>query len=59
MVRSKKEIAPGSEPILTCFKKETKVSPEAVDFIERCLIIDPMKRLTPDEAINHKWFQSI
>lgn len=28
-----------------------------IDFISRCLIWDPEKRMTPDEAARHKWLQ--
>jgi serine/threonine protein kinase len=30
-----------------------------VDFIKRCLQIDPTKRLTCDEAIRHEWFKPL
>ncbi len=26
-----------------------------IDFIEKCLIWDPEKRMTPDEALKHVW----
>ena len=29
--------------------------PEFIDFIHKCLIWDPSKRMTPDEAITHPW----
>ena len=27
------------------------------DLIEKCLVIDPEKRITADEAIEHPWFE--
>lgn len=30
-----------------------------VDFIRRCLQIDPTKRITCDEAIRHEWFKPL
>jgi serine/threonine protein kinase len=30
-----------------------------VDFIKRCLEIDPSKRITCDEAIRHEWFKEL
>ena len=29
--------------------------PQFVDLISRCLEWDPLKRLTPDEGLSHKW----
>lgn len=34
--------------------KETP-DPQFVDLISRCLEWDPLKRLTPDEGLNHEW----
>ncbi|XP_066502563.1 dual specificity tyrosine-phosphorylation-regulated kinase 4-like isoform X1 [Hoplias malabaricus] len=31
--------------------------PAFVDFIKRCLMWDPMMRLTPEEALRHPWIQ--
>ncbi|ORX81957.1 kinase-like protein [Basidiobolus meristosporus CBS 931.73] len=28
-----------------------------IDFVSRCLEWDPLKRITPEEALNHHWFQ--
>jgi serine/threonine protein kinase len=30
-----------------------------VDFVRRCLEIDPTKRMTCDEAIRHAWFKEL
>ena len=30
-----------------------------LDFIQRCLIIDPNKRMTCEEAIRHDWFKEL
>jgi len=29
--------------------------PEFVNLIARCLEWDPLKRITPDEGLNHEW----
>lgn len=31
------------------------ISPEAKDFVKLCLTVDPSKRITADEAIQHAW----
>ncbi|CEG45994.1 camk protein kinase [Plasmopara halstedii] len=33
------------------------VSPVAIDFLRRVLVLDPYKRMTADEALNHAWIQ--
>lgn len=41
---------------------ESKLSQDErlmVDFIRRCLEIDPAKRITCDEAIRHEWFKEL
>jgi len=30
---------------------------EFIDFIERCLEIDPAERITPEEALRHPWIK--
>lgn len=30
-----------------------------LDFIKRCLIIDPTKRMTCEEALRHDWFKDL
>lgn len=30
-------------------------SPELIDFLQKILIIDPERRMTEDEALNHPW----
>ena len=32
------------------------ISPEAKDFIESCLTLNPDDRMTADESLRHKWF---
>lgn len=34
------------------------VSPEAIDFVKRCLTLDPEERITAEEALVHPWFQT-
>ena len=36
-----------------------QVSPDLINFIERCLVFDPALRLTSHEAIQHPWFNSL
>lgn len=33
-------------------------SPDALDFLQRCLMYDPMKRLTATQALHHSYFKS-
>eukprot|EP00300_Choanocystis_sp_HF-7_P031825 c4150_g1_i1.p1 GENE.c4150_g1_i1~~c4150_g1_i1.p1 ORF type:complete len:261 (+),score=69.54 c4150_g1_i1:450-1232(+) len=33
------------------------VSLEAVDFVRKCLTVDPSRRLTPQEGLNHAWMK--
>lgn len=30
-----------------------------LDFIRKCLIIDPLERLTCNDALNHPWFSNV
>ncbi|WFD31474.1 calcium/calmodulin-dependent protein kinase [Malassezia sp. CBS 17886] len=32
------------------------VSAEAIDFVKRCLTLDPDRRITAEEALHHPWF---
>ncbi|KAN0064850.1 Calmodulin-dependent protein kinase cmk2 [Thecaphora frezii] len=34
------------------------ISSEAKDFVKACLTVDPKKRITADEAMEHSWFTS-
>lgn len=45
--------APGSEPLSYLLK--TDKDDELTKFIEQCLIIDPTKRITAEEALKHNW----
>ncbi|KAJ8381776.1 hypothetical protein SKAU_G00025540 [Synaphobranchus kaupii] len=33
--------------------------PQFLDFLKRCLMWDPAKRMTPDEAMQHEWIQDL
>ncbi|WFD42414.1 calcium/calmodulin-dependent protein kinase [Malassezia psittaci] len=35
------------------------VSPEAIDFVKKCLVLDPEQRITAEEALEHPWFQMV
>ena len=37
----------------------SSVSPEAIDFVKRCLTLDPEKRITAEEALAHPWFKMV
>lgn len=41
------------------FDKLTDDEKKMVDFIKRCLQIDPTKRITCEEAIRHDWFKDL
>ena len=45
-------IEPGKKNLREVMKK---VDETFFDFIEKCLVWDPEKRLTPTEALGHKW----
>lgn len=40
------------------YKYFYNVSEEAIDFVRKVLVKDPKKRMSVDEALNHKWFKS-
>ena len=40
-------------------ENERFVSPEAIDFIDKCLRYDHMERLTAREAMGHPWFERV
>ena len=43
---------PNGKPLDTVMGNE---DPDFNDFVKKCLIIDPEKRLTPDDALKHVW----
>ena len=43
---------PNGKPLDSVIGNE---DPDFNDFVKKCLIIDPEKRLTPDEALKHVW----
>ena len=47
------DAAPGSEPLYYLLK--TDKDDELTKFIAQCLIIDPAKRITAEEALRHNW----
>lgn len=40
-------------------EKFKNVSKEAMDLMKHCLIKDPSKRLTAEQALHHKWFHNV
>jgi len=49
-------IAAGHLPL---FPSKTELSPQGQDFLSKCLTIDPMKRSSAVELLQHPWMQSI
>uniref|UniRef100_A0A8C8D3U1 dual-specificity kinase n=1 Tax=Oncorhynchus tshawytscha TaxID=74940 RepID=A0A8C8D3U1_ONCTS len=45
---------PNSKDLASVLKTN---DPVFLDFIKRCLMWDPKKRMTPDEAMQHEWIQ--
>ena len=46
---------PGSKSLSSFIKSENL---EFVDFIQKCLTLDPEERMTPDQAKSHPWLAS-
>ena len=44
-----------NEPVKFGAKLWMDVSPNAINFIERCLIKDPFKRMNAVQALEHEW----
>ncbi|KAI1888390.1 hypothetical protein AGOR_G00184650 [Albula goreensis] len=49
-----KKRRPNSKDLATVLKTS---DPLFLDFLRRCLMWDPAKRMTPDEAMQHEWIQ--
>ena len=47
---------------MVCFDSNLKMSvlevKQFVDFLEKCFILDPEKRLTPEKAFEHPYLKS-
>lgn len=50
-----RKIHPNSRKLENKLKSNTNL--EFIDFIKKCLIWDPKKRMTPDEAFEHPWIK--
>lgn len=37
----------------------TKISQEGVDLLKKLLVFDPIARITPEEALEHPYFDSL
>ena len=48
------EIEPSSMPLSKILNDEYMF----IDFIERCLELEPSKRITPEDALNHPWLKA-
>lgn len=48
-----KQRVPGSKPLSQALKSN---DPVFLDFLSKCLEWDPTKRIKPDEAMKHPWF---
>ena len=40
-------------------ENKIKVSKDAIDFIDRCLTVDPEERISAHDALSHKWITSL
>ena len=40
-------------------ENKVKVSKDAIDFIDKCLTVDPEDRISAHEALSHKWITSL
>jgi len=45
----------GSDPIRSALYSEG--DEDFIDFVEKCLIIDPKERLNPEQALKHNWIK--
>jgi serine/threonine protein kinase len=53
----KGKLQPGAHPIKKLLHNKT--SPECIDFINKCLALDPEDRMQPQAALHHKWLLEI
>ena len=49
-------VVPKKGKNLKTILKELKISPELSDFIQKCLKLNPIERISPETALNHKFF---
>merc|ERR1711972_890331 len=38
-------------------EKWKTVSPDAFDFVQKLMVVDPLKRMNAEKALKHKWFE--
>lgn len=43
---------PGGKPLDLVLGNE---DPDFTDFVQRCLVMDPRRRMTPSQALRHVW----
>lgn len=60
LIRSRKSRIPKnsferSETVRKALYSET--DDDFIDFVEKCLIIDPQKRMKPDQGLKHNWIK--
>jgi dual specificity tyrosine-phosphorylation-regulated kinase 2/3/4 len=51
-----KKRKPGSKPLAAALKTQDE---QFLDFVSRCLIWDPEKRMKPDEALQHPFITDV
>jgi calcium-dependent protein kinase len=51
-----KSVRSGNWSFTTTFQN---ISPEAKSFIQRCLVVDPAKRMSAKDALKHPWFRML
>ena len=57
--RVKMEVPDGEFSIRRVLEKSGECDSNFINFIEGCLMIDPSKRMTPDQALQHTWLNAI
>jgi len=54
IVKIYKEYKPDVQPLLL-----RQVSAQAMDLVQKCLVVDPGRRITMSAALKHGWFKTI
>lgn len=49
---------PKSYPLRKVIDHDPVQDNDFMDFLERCLELDPDRRITPDEAMHHPWLKN-
>ena len=46
-------------PLRKAIEHDPKEDADFIDFLEKCLEIDPEKRLTPEQGLSHPWLKKV